>query len=152
VVTSAGVVGQVWRSGGRRQVPVAHLLRRTEVVDLTHAVARVLGRMLGHSGVADPVAAHVALLARKRSWSVLTSDAADLYQIDPTLSIETILAQLRRVHAAEGDRAAGGVGDAGGIERRGDERLTPTRIATVAAQSEYNLLDPGRVARRSDDR
>jgi hypothetical protein len=29
LVTSAGVLAQVWRGGGDRQVPVAYLLRRT---------------------------------------------------------------------------------------------------------------------------
>lgn len=90
LVTSAGVVAQVWRGGALRQVPVAHLLRRTTVLDLTHSVARMLGRMLGESGAADPVDAHVVLLARQRAWPVLTSDARDLLAIDPTLAIETI--------------------------------------------------------------
>ena len=47
LVTSAGVVAQVWRGGDQRQVPIAYLLRRTVVVDLTFATARILGRMLG---------------------------------------------------------------------------------------------------------
>lgn len=90
LVTSAGVVAQVWRGGGRRQVPAAYLLRRTTVVDLTHAVARLLGRMLGAAGTSDPVDAHVVMLARQRAWRVLTSDAEDLLAIDPTLEIERI--------------------------------------------------------------
>jgi len=49
LVTSAGVVAQVWRGGTDRQVPVAFLLRRTQVVDLTYAIARILGRMLGEA-------------------------------------------------------------------------------------------------------
>jgi hypothetical protein len=90
LVTSAGVVAQVWRSGSRRQVPIAFLLRRTHVFALDHAVARTLGRMLGQTGTSDPVDAHVVLLARERSWPVLTSDAADLLTIDPTLVVERI--------------------------------------------------------------
>lgn len=90
LVTSAGVVAQVWRGGGQRQVPIAYLLRRTSVVDITHAVARTLGRMLGSTGASDPVDAHVVLLARERSWTVLTSDAGDLHAIDPTLIVEHI--------------------------------------------------------------
>src|SRR5688572_28553301 len=50
LVTSAGVVAQVWRGGGDRHVPVAFLLKRTTVVDLSRTVARTLGRMLGESG------------------------------------------------------------------------------------------------------
>jgi len=90
LVTSAGVVAQVWRGGGQRQVPIAFLLKRVLVVALDHAVARTLGRMLGESRTADPVDAHVVLLARQRGWSVLTSDASDLLAIDPTLVVERI--------------------------------------------------------------
>jgi hypothetical protein len=90
LVTSAGVVAQVWRGGARRQVPVAYLLRHTQVADLTHAVARVLGRMLGASGASDPVDAHLAFLARERGWPVLTSDADDLLALDPSLPVERI--------------------------------------------------------------
>lgn len=90
LVTSAGVVAQVWRGGGGRQVPVAFLLRRTTVADLTSMVARVLGRMLGASGTSDAVDAHIVLLARERGWPVLTSDPHDLRAIDPGLVVESI--------------------------------------------------------------
>lgn len=90
LVTSAGVVAQIWRGGTGRQVPVALLLRCVEVVDLTHAAARTLGLILGRSGRADPIDAHLALLAHDRGWPVLTSDADDLLAIDPTLTVERI--------------------------------------------------------------
>jgi hypothetical protein len=90
LVTSAGVVAQVWRGGGHRQVPVAYLLKRTTVVDLGHAVARTLGRILGQRGTRDAIDAHVAFLARERNWPVLTSDPDDLHAIDPTLEVERI--------------------------------------------------------------
>jgi hypothetical protein len=90
LVTSAGVVAQVWRGGGHTQVPVAFLLRRTKVVDLTASVARVLGRMLGASRTSDPVDAHIVFLARERGWSVLTSDVDDMRAIDSTLPVELI--------------------------------------------------------------
>lgn len=90
LVTSAGVVAQVWRGGSDRQVPIAFLLRRAVVVDLTHAVARMLGKMLGTAGQADAIDAHVVLLARQRDWPVLTSDPDDLLGIDPTLIVERI--------------------------------------------------------------
>ena len=90
LVTSAGVVAQVWRGGGRRQVPIAYLLRRVQVVDLDSAVARMLGRMLGASGTSDPIDAHLVLLARQRDWPVLTSDVADLRAIDQTLNLHEI--------------------------------------------------------------
>jgi hypothetical protein len=90
LVTSAGVIAQVWRGGGSLQVPLVFLLRRTEVVDLTQAVARLLGRMLGVTRTKDPIDAHVVLLARERGWPVLTSDTADLRAIDPTVRLEPI--------------------------------------------------------------
>jgi PIN domain len=90
LVTSAAVVAQVWRGGAGSQAPLALLLRRTEVVDLSHAVARTLGRMLGATGARDPVDAHVVLLARERGWPVLSSDPDDLRAIDPTLDVKVI--------------------------------------------------------------
>jgi hypothetical protein len=90
LVTSAGVVAQVWRGSGNRQVPVAYLLGRTTVVDLGRVVARTLGRMLGRSKTRDVVDAHVAFLARERNWPVLTSDVDDLHALDPTLHLERI--------------------------------------------------------------
>ena len=90
LVTSAGVVAQVWRGGAGEQVPIAFLLRRTEVVALSHPVARTLGRILGASGMRDPIDAHVVLLARERGWPVVSSDERDLHAIDPTLSIQRI--------------------------------------------------------------
>ncbi len=90
LVTSAGVVAQVWRGGGQRQVPIAYLLRRVQVIDLDGTVARVLGRMLGVSRTSDPVDAHIVLLARQRAWPVLTSDSADLHAIDRTLDLHKI--------------------------------------------------------------
>jgi hypothetical protein len=65
--------------GEGRQVPIAHLLRRTNVVDLTYPVAKRLGDGM------DPVDAHVAFLARDRGWPVLISDPDDLLAIDPGL-------------------------------------------------------------------
>jgi len=90
LVTSAGVVAQVWRGGGPAQVPIVFLLRRTEVVALTHAAARVVGNMLGATGTRDPIDAHVVLLARERGWPVITTDPRDLRALDPTLRIETL--------------------------------------------------------------
>lgn len=80
--------GLAW--GRALKVPVAFLLRKTKVVDLTHAVARTLGRMLGATGTSDPVDAHLVFLARERGWPVLTSDLDDLRAIDPTLVLERI--------------------------------------------------------------
>lgn len=90
LVTSAAVVAQVWRGGGASQTPIAFLLRRTEVVDLTQAVARTLGRMLARSRTSDPIDAHVVWLAATRGWPVLTSDAADLRAVDPNVVVRSV--------------------------------------------------------------
>lgn len=90
LATSAGVVAQVWRGGAHRQVPVAFLLRRAEVVDLTDSQARVVGTVLGLAGTSDPVDAHVALIARTRGWPILTSDRDDLRAIDRSLELYDI--------------------------------------------------------------
>lgn len=90
LVTSAGVIVQVWRGGGHRQVPIAFLLARTDVADLTVRVARTLGLMLATASRADAVDAHVVLLARERGWSIVTSDPDDLRAIDPTIALERI--------------------------------------------------------------
>ena len=90
LVTSAGVVAQVWRGGGAHQAPIAFLLKHAQVVDLTYSVARVLGRMLGASRTSDAVDAHIVLLARERGWPVLTSDPDDLLAIDPSLRLERV--------------------------------------------------------------
>lgn len=90
LVTSAGVVAQVWRRGDREQAPVAALLARTRVVALDEPMARIIGRLLGRSGGSDPIDAHVVLLARERDWPVVTSDPDDLLAIDPTLVVERV--------------------------------------------------------------
>jgi hypothetical protein len=90
LVTSAGVVAQVWRGGRGQQVPLSFLLRRCTIVALDYPVARTLGKILGETKTADPIDVHVVLLARERSWPVLTSDVDDLLNIDPTLNVERI--------------------------------------------------------------
>ncbi len=90
LVTSAGVVAEIWRGGAGAQIPIVFLLRRTNVVDLTYAVARTLGRMMAVGRTRDPVDAHVVLLARERDWPVLTCDPDDLRALDPSLRIEVI--------------------------------------------------------------
>lgn len=90
LVTSAGVVAQVWRGGARAQVPVASLLARAEVIALTDPVARAIGRLLAATHTSDPIDAHVVLLAQERDWPVLTSDPDDLLAIDPHLVVDPV--------------------------------------------------------------
>ena len=87
LVTSGGVVAQIWRGGVGRQAAVAMLLTQIEVIAIDAIEAKIVGMVLGASGTSDPVDGHVALLARERGWPVLTSDAADLLAIDPDLEI-----------------------------------------------------------------
>jgi hypothetical protein len=90
LVTSAGVVAEVWRGGRDKQAPLSFLLTRTEVVDLTGRVARALGLVLGLAGTSDPIDAHVVMLARERRWPVITSDPDDLRAIGPRLRIGVV--------------------------------------------------------------
>jgi predicted nucleic acid-binding protein len=91
LVTSAAVVGQVWR-GHRAQAPIAIALRgpHLTVVGLSPAHGRLVGQMLGVTGGTDVVDAHVALLAREREWPVVTSDPDDLHRLDPTLRLHAV--------------------------------------------------------------
>lgn len=88
LVTSAAVVGQVWRGGGR-QAPIAWVLRwpNTDVASFTHADGRAAGKMLAVTGTTDVIDAHVAMLARARHWPVITSDPDDLHSLDPSLEL-----------------------------------------------------------------
>ncbi len=90
LVTSAAVVAQVWRSPARGSIPVSFLLKHTAVVDLTFAVAKILGRMVGRAPRGDVIDAHVVFLARERDWTVLTSDPDDLLTLDPMVRIERV--------------------------------------------------------------
>lgn len=85
--TTAGVVGQVWRDGSR-QVRLARLLGsgviRVQPLDFEEAQAS--GGLCGKSKTRDVIDASVALLARRHSAKVVTSDPDDLLRIDPKLS------------------------------------------------------------------
>lgn len=83
----AGVVAQVWR--GARQARVARFLRadHVRVIDLDAESAKAIGVMCGLTRRTDVVDGHVALHARRRGLSVLTSDPDDIVAFDPTLTI-----------------------------------------------------------------
>lgn len=90
MITSAGVIAQVWRSGAGSQTAVSLVLQRARVFDLTHRVARAVGLMLGASRTRDAIDAHVAYLAAGHDFTVLTSDPDDLLRIVPTLRVERV--------------------------------------------------------------
>lgn len=74
--THGGVVGQVWRGGGR-QARTARLLKGTDIVALDRNLGRRAGELLGRTGTADVIDAAVVLLAEDGD-EILTSDAGDL--------------------------------------------------------------------------
>ena len=76
-ITHGGVVGQVWRGGGRRQANLARLLPALEVSPLDAELGRRAGVLLSKTRTADVIDAAVALLAMDGD-SVLTSDPGDL--------------------------------------------------------------------------
>lgn len=76
-VTHGGVVGQVWRGGAGRQVPIARLLDAIDVVSLDDALGRRAGTLLARTGSSDVVDAAVVLLATDGD-DIMTSDPGDL--------------------------------------------------------------------------
>lgn len=88
VIVPAGVVGQVWRGGGR-QARLARLLNARGVVvePLTDAGARAAGVLCGNAGTRDVVDASVVLAARRHRATVVSSDRADLQVLDPTIRL-----------------------------------------------------------------
>lgn len=75
-MTHGGVVGQVWRGGGR-QASIARLLPGLEVHALDEALGRRAGQLLGQTKQSDVIDAAVVLLAADGD-SILTSDPSDL--------------------------------------------------------------------------
>jgi hypothetical protein len=75
-VTSGGVVAQVWRGGGGRQVPVARLLAGTDVAAIDDRLGHRAGMLLARSGQSDAIDATVVCLAA--DGDILTSDPGDL--------------------------------------------------------------------------
>lgn len=90
VEVPAGVVAQVWR--GARQARVARFLRAdgVTVADLDGETAKAVGVMCGLTTGTDVVDGHVALHARRRGLSVVTSDLDDISAFDPTLTIVVV--------------------------------------------------------------
>lgn len=84
----AGVVAQAWL-GGPRQARVARLLGdpAVTVVALDDLAARAVGLLCGRTGHADVVDVHVALVARQRNATIVTSDPGDINHVDPSLSL-----------------------------------------------------------------
>lgn len=75
-LTHGGVVGQVWRGGGR-QANLARLLPGLDVVALDADLGRRTGALLARSRSSDVIDAALALLAQDGD-EILTSDPDDL--------------------------------------------------------------------------
>jgi predicted nucleic acid-binding protein len=88
VVVPAGVVGQVWRGGGR-QARLARLLNAHDVLvePLTDTGARAAGVLCGAAGTTDVIDASVVFTARRHGATVLSSDRTDLEVLDPTIPV-----------------------------------------------------------------
>lgn len=76
LITHGGVVGQVWRGGGR-QVRMGRLLAGTEIVPLDETLGRRVGALLARAKSSDVIDAALIILSRDGD-QVLTSDPQDL--------------------------------------------------------------------------
>lgn len=76
-ITHGGVVGQVWRGGSGRQVPIAQLLEAIAIEPLDEELGKRAGLLLKLTAGSDVIDAAVTLLAHDGD-TILTSDPADL--------------------------------------------------------------------------
>jgi hypothetical protein len=79
-VTHGGIVGQVWRGGNHRQVPIARLLASTRIIPIDDDLGRLAGALLAAAGSNDVLDAAVVVLAADGD-DILTSDAGDLTRL-----------------------------------------------------------------------
>jgi len=91
VTVPATALAQAMRSPSR-QVRLIRLIRQTttKIVDLNRADAIAVGRILARTRTSDLTDAHVVLSARRAGQAVVTTDAADLRRLDPTLRLVEI--------------------------------------------------------------
>lgn len=92
VLTSAGVVAQVW-CDGRRQANVARVLAGVDVAQLDDVTARKAGELLKVNHSDAIVDAHVALLARAQDL-VLTSDDIDIKALLKTRRVRAMIVHV----------------------------------------------------------
>jgi hypothetical protein len=78
--THGGVVGQVWRGGSGRQVPLARVIEFVTVHGLDAGLGKRAGVLLARTGGADVVDAAIAALAADGD-RILTSDPEDLVAV-----------------------------------------------------------------------
>ena len=75
-----------------RQARLSRLIRQidTDLIPLDGPDARAVGLLLGQTGTADVVDAHVVVCARRAKQAVVTSDAADLKRLDSDLRLVVV--------------------------------------------------------------
>lgn len=85
------VLAQVWRDGSRQARLAKFLFAKSTFIEAFDELsARAAGAVLARSGTSDVVDASVVVCARRHNTMVLSSDAADLLRIDPTLDVQEI--------------------------------------------------------------
>lgn len=82
-VTTAPVVAQLSRSG--RQAQLRRFLRGCDVEPFRSEDAHEVGALAGKAGANDVVDVHVVVVAHRRRFGVVTSDAGDLRPIAEAL-------------------------------------------------------------------
>jgi hypothetical protein len=92
-VTNGGVVGQVWRGGRGKQVPLARLLAGVEVAPIDDLLGRRAGTVLARSGRSDAIDAAVVCLATDGD-DILTSDPDDLRDLAQAAGIHVELIRV----------------------------------------------------------
>jgi hypothetical protein len=88
ITVPATALAQVVRLPAR-QARLMRLLRQpsTTTAPLDRVAASFVGQLLAASGTADIADAHVVVCARRAGQPVVTSDAADLRRLDPTVPL-----------------------------------------------------------------
>jgi hypothetical protein len=91
VTVPATALAQAMRNPSR-QVRLIRLVRQTttKIVDLNRADAIAVGRILARTRTSDIADAHVVLSARRVGQAIVTSDAAGLRRLDPTIRLVEI--------------------------------------------------------------
>ena len=79
-VTHGGVVGQVWRGGSGRQVPLARALAGVLVAPLDDELGRSAGVLLGTARQRDAIDAALVCLARDDDV-IVTDDVGDILRL-----------------------------------------------------------------------
>jgi len=92
VLSSAGVVAQVWRDG-RRQANLARVLPGVEIAALDDITSKKVGELLRENRSDDLVGAHVALLVRSED-QVLTSDEPDIKALLRTRRVKATIIRV----------------------------------------------------------